>query len=237
MAEVESGRYTVGVFKDVASAERGIEALKRQGFPAEALTMMAKDAPETSGLLQKVFGRVPGKVEVHGVGTTVAAGGLVTALDATAGELAKSWAGDEPEARRLPAARRQDLRDVDRTRRRAGGCVQRAAGCRRPFDAALLRRRERRHWRLDGPPVASPHVDRSQMTAGVVLMPRRRTGVDAGSAEYGARSYSRIVECPVWRSRAGAACRLSARRLNDVAKSKGSRRHSNCSEPMGRRER
>ncbi len=88
MAEVESGRYTVGVFKDVASAERGVDALKRQGFPAEALTMMAKDAPETSGLLQRVFGRVPGRVEVQGVGTTVAAGGLVTALDATAGELA-----------------------------------------------------------------------------------------------------------------------------------------------------
>ena len=66
MAEVETGRYTVGVFKDVASAERGIDALKRQGFPAEALTMMAKDGPEVSGLLQKVFGRVPAKVEVHG---------------------------------------------------------------------------------------------------------------------------------------------------------------------------
>jgi hypothetical protein len=88
VAEVETGRYTVGVFKDVASAERGVDALKRQGFPAEALTMMAKDAPEMSGLLQRVFGRVPGKVEVHGVGTTVAAGGLVTALDAAAGELA-----------------------------------------------------------------------------------------------------------------------------------------------------
>jgi len=89
VAEVETGRYTVGVFKDVASAERGIEALKRQGFPAEALTMMAKDGAETSGLLQRVFGRVPGKVDVMGVGTTVAAGGLVTALDAKTGDLAK----------------------------------------------------------------------------------------------------------------------------------------------------
>jgi hypothetical protein len=88
VAEVETGRYTVGVFKDVASAERGIDALKRQGFPAEALTMMAKESPEMSGLLQKVFGRVPGRVDVLGVGTTVATGGLVTALDATVGELA-----------------------------------------------------------------------------------------------------------------------------------------------------
>lgn len=89
MAEGETGRYTVGVFKDVASAERGVDALKRQGFPAEALTMMAKDGPDTSGLLQKVFGRAPGKVEVRGVGTTVAAGGLVNVFDATAGDLAK----------------------------------------------------------------------------------------------------------------------------------------------------
>jgi len=89
VAEVETGRYTVGVFKDVASAERGVDALKRQGFPAEALTMMAKDGPEVSGLLQKVFGRVPSKIEVQGVGTAVAAGGLVIALDATGEELAK----------------------------------------------------------------------------------------------------------------------------------------------------
>lgn len=89
MAEVETGRYTVGVFKDVASAERGIEALKRQGFPAEALTMMAKESPETSGLVQKVFGRSPGQVEVLGVGATVAPGGLVAVLDAKTGDLAK----------------------------------------------------------------------------------------------------------------------------------------------------
>jgi hypothetical protein len=89
VAEVETGRYTVGVFKDVASAERGIEALKRQGFPAEVLTVMAKESPETSGLLQKVFGRIPGQVEILGVGATVAVGGLVVALDAKPGDLAK----------------------------------------------------------------------------------------------------------------------------------------------------
>ena len=53
MAEVETGRFTVGVFKDAASAERGIDALKRQGFSAEALTMMAKDGPETSACFRR----------------------------------------------------------------------------------------------------------------------------------------------------------------------------------------
>ena len=73
MAEVDTGRYTIGVFKDVASADRGIEALKRQGFPAEALTVLAKESPDTSGLLQKVFGRTPDKIELPGIGATVGA--------------------------------------------------------------------------------------------------------------------------------------------------------------------
>lgn len=80
MAEVETGRFTVGVFKDIASAERGIEALKRQGFTPEALSLVAIENPEHAGLLQKVFGRPAEKIEVPGVGTTVAAGSLVAAL-------------------------------------------------------------------------------------------------------------------------------------------------------------
>ena len=90
MAEVEQGRFTIGVFKDVPSAERGIDALKRQGFPAEALTVLAKDSPEASSLLQKVFGRTPDKVDLQGVGAAVAVGNLLAALDAESGELAKS---------------------------------------------------------------------------------------------------------------------------------------------------
>ena len=90
MAEVETGRYTVGVFKDVPSAERGIEALKRQGFPAEALSLLAKDSPDTIALLQKVFGRMPGKVDVKSVGTAVAMGSLLDALGLAEGELTRS---------------------------------------------------------------------------------------------------------------------------------------------------
>jgi hypothetical protein len=90
VAEVETGRFTIGVFKDVASAERGIDALKRQGFPAEALTVMAKESPEATGLLQKVFGRIPDKMDLQGVGSTVATGNLLAALEASSGELGKS---------------------------------------------------------------------------------------------------------------------------------------------------
>jgi hypothetical protein len=88
MPEVETGRYTVAVFKDVASAERGIEALKRQGFPAEALSALASDTPENTGLLQKVFGRMPDKIQVQGVGAAIADGSLLRVIG-SAEELAK----------------------------------------------------------------------------------------------------------------------------------------------------
>ena len=90
MAAAETGRYTIGVFKDVASAERGIDALKRQGFPEEALSVVARDVPEVVALAQKVFGKAPSKVEVRGLGAAVAMGSLPEALDEPAGDLAKS---------------------------------------------------------------------------------------------------------------------------------------------------
>ncbi len=90
MPEVETGRYTIGVFKDVASAERGIDALKRQGFPSEALTVLAKENSDTSSLLQKVFGRIPGKLDLQGIGTAVGVGTLLAALEANSGDLAKA---------------------------------------------------------------------------------------------------------------------------------------------------
>jgi hypothetical protein len=80
MPEVETGRFTIGVFKDVTSAERGIDALKRQGFPPEALSLLAKDTPENVGLLQKVFGRMPDKLQVQGVGAVVADGSLLRVI-------------------------------------------------------------------------------------------------------------------------------------------------------------
>ncbi len=88
---VETGRYTVGVFKDLPSAERGIEALRRQGFPPEAISLLAQDTPEYAGLLQKVLGRTADKIEVQGIGTAVAGGSLIAAMggeDLTKGGLA-----------------------------------------------------------------------------------------------------------------------------------------------------
>jgi hypothetical protein len=88
VAEVDTGRYTIGVFKDVTSADRGIEALKRQGFPADALTVLAKEGPDTTGLLQRVFGRTPDRIELPGIGTTIGFGSLFALVGPGGGEAA-----------------------------------------------------------------------------------------------------------------------------------------------------
>jgi hypothetical protein len=80
MIEVETGRFTVGVFQDVAWALKGIEALKGAGLPPESLTILAKDTPDAAALIEKMLG-VPGeRLEVAVVGPVVARGPLLAAL-------------------------------------------------------------------------------------------------------------------------------------------------------------
>ena len=40
--EVETGRFTVGVFQDIAWAEKGIDALRKQGLAVESLSIIGK---------------------------------------------------------------------------------------------------------------------------------------------------------------------------------------------------
>ena len=56
MIDPDSGRFTVGVFQNVAWAEKGLSALKRAGLPAEALTIVAKDAPDVAALIETTLG-------------------------------------------------------------------------------------------------------------------------------------------------------------------------------------
>jgi len=89
MVDAETGLFTVGVFQDVSWATKGIEALKRAGFPPDAMTILAKDSPETAALVQKVFGQPGERFEIGGVGTVVARGTLVDALQGSARDLGK----------------------------------------------------------------------------------------------------------------------------------------------------
>jgi hypothetical protein len=89
MPQQETGRFTVGVFADMATAERGIGALARQGFPLEALSIIAKDAPETGEFIQRMVGRTPAAVALPDVGEVLAAGPILTALEGPARDLAR----------------------------------------------------------------------------------------------------------------------------------------------------
>jgi hypothetical protein len=89
MVDAETTLFTVGVFQDVSWATKGIEALKRAGFPPDAMTILAKDSPETAALVQNVFGQPGERFEIGGVGTVVARGTLVDALQGSARDLGK----------------------------------------------------------------------------------------------------------------------------------------------------
>jgi hypothetical protein len=89
MVDAETSLFTVGVFQDVSWATKGIEALKRAGFPPDAMTILAKDSPDTAALVQKVFGQPGERFEIGGVGAVVARGTLVDALQGSARDLGK----------------------------------------------------------------------------------------------------------------------------------------------------
>ncbi len=89
MAQQDAGRFTVGVFQDVAWAERGLEALARHRFPSESLTILAQDTPEVGGLIQKALGGEASRLDVKGVGQVLARGPLVGALQGNGGDLSR----------------------------------------------------------------------------------------------------------------------------------------------------
>jgi hypothetical protein len=80
MEQVETRRFTVGVFQDIESARKALEALRRHGFPAESLTVLGKADPDLSSLIEHSLGAAPLALTLRGVGETVARGPLLEAL-------------------------------------------------------------------------------------------------------------------------------------------------------------
>lgn len=72
--------FTVGVFQDTAWAERGLDALKRRGFEPQALSVIARHSDDVAALVERALGVAAASVEVTGLGTLVAQGSLVGAL-------------------------------------------------------------------------------------------------------------------------------------------------------------
>jgi len=68
MLDVATGRFTVGVFQDVAWAQKGLEALKSAGLPPDALSIMAKESPDVA----KLIGSQTALLAATGIGIGIA---------------------------------------------------------------------------------------------------------------------------------------------------------------------
>jgi hypothetical protein len=80
MVDVDTERFTVGVFQDIAWAQKGVDALKEAGFPAETLTILMKDGPEAAAFIATALGGAAQRVELPGVGAAMTRGPLAAAL-------------------------------------------------------------------------------------------------------------------------------------------------------------
>jgi hypothetical protein len=79
----------VAVFQDAAWAQRGIDALKQAGLVADSLSVIAKESPDAAALVERVLGAAGERLELAVVGTVLARGPLVAALQGPSRDLAK----------------------------------------------------------------------------------------------------------------------------------------------------
>lgn len=72
--------FTVCVFQDTEWASRGLDALKEKGFNDEVISVLSRQTSDSSALVEKAFGVEPASLVVKGLGSVVARGPLVGAL-------------------------------------------------------------------------------------------------------------------------------------------------------------
>jgi hypothetical protein len=89
MVDVETGRFTVGVFQDAAWAQKGLDALRAIGIPADWISILVKDSPSASALIQQTFGAPGERLEVATTGPVLARGPLVDALQGSSRDFTK----------------------------------------------------------------------------------------------------------------------------------------------------
>jgi len=87
MTVTDAGRFTVGVFQDVAWAQNGLSALMRAGLLRESLSVLAIASPEATALVEGLLAASPETVRVAGLGEVVATGPIVRALQGEMGDL------------------------------------------------------------------------------------------------------------------------------------------------------
>jgi hypothetical protein len=89
MAHVDTGLFTVAVFQDTAWAGKGLEALKQAAFPAEAVSILAKEGPDAASLITKALGGAGDRLDIASLGPVVGRGHLIDALQGPSRDLGK----------------------------------------------------------------------------------------------------------------------------------------------------
>ncbi len=90
MVETGVALFTVGVFQDLAWAQKGMDALSQAGFPVQSVTVLVKDGPEAGAFIQRVLGAPAERIDLAGIGTAAARGSLLAVLQGDGGsDLAK----------------------------------------------------------------------------------------------------------------------------------------------------
>jgi hypothetical protein len=77
---VQADTFTVAVFQDVAWARRGLEALTSAGFVPSSVSILGKESPEIRQLCEEVLGTAPERLELKRLGSVLAKGPLLNAL-------------------------------------------------------------------------------------------------------------------------------------------------------------
>lgn len=89
MIDVEADRHTVGVFANVASAQKGLEALTKLGLPPAALSILAKESPDVAALIDRHLGAGAERLDLAGVGPVLLKGPIVAPLQGPSRDFGK----------------------------------------------------------------------------------------------------------------------------------------------------
>jgi len=83
----DAGRFTVGVFQDLAWAANGLAALLRAALLPESLSVLAIASAEATTLIQQLLEISPQTLDIAGLGRVVASGPIIGALQGASGDL------------------------------------------------------------------------------------------------------------------------------------------------------
>src|ERR1700752_1458114 len=65
VVETSADLFTIGVFQDLTWADKGLQALRAQGFPPDILSLIVKDTPESAAFAEQTFGEPASTMEIR----------------------------------------------------------------------------------------------------------------------------------------------------------------------------